>query len=168
MTATGVPLEPADLIKLLDGIRVLSIVRDSQNRLWISTWGRTGLICYDGEKVTSFTRQDGLFSSQVRMVSECRDGTILAANTGGVSVIRNGRVDVSASHGEESGIAIPEVLAVAEGFHGEILVGTDGAGMYVIGPEGTRQITSEEGLNSDVILKIKRSYGSLPAIRFAI
>ncbi|MBR6705853.1 MAG: histidine kinase [Clostridia bacterium] len=156
MTASGVVLEPADLIKLLDGIRVLSIVRDSQDRLWISTWGRTGLICYDGEKVTSFTRQDGMFSSQVRMVTECRDGTILAANTGGVSAIRDGRVDTSESYGEESGIPIPEVLAVAEGFHGEVLVGTDGAGLYVIGPEGTRQITSEDGLNSDVILRIKR------------
>ncbi len=154
-TASGVKLDTCDLIKLLDGARVLSIVRDSRNRLWISTWGRTGLIMCEGGKLTSFTRQDGLFSSQVRMVSECRDGSVLAANTGGVNEIRDGRV--TAYYGEENGIAVPEILTTAEGFQSEVLIGTDGAGLYVIGPEGTLHISSEDGLNSDVILRIKKS-----------
>ncbi|MBR4500301.1 MAG: histidine kinase [Clostridia bacterium] len=154
-TAVGETLDTDDLLAFLDGVRVLSIIRDSQNRLWISTWGRAGLICYDGEKATCFSIRDGLFSDQVRMAGECRDGSIIAANTGGVNVIRDGRV--VAAYGEETGIAVPEILAVSEGFGNELLVGTDGAGLYVLSPEGTKLITSEDGLRSDVVLRIKVS-----------
>ncbi len=155
VSASGVPLGTDDLLALLKDARIRSIIRDSRDRLWISTWRRYGLLCYDRGRVTSFTENDGLLSDQLRTVSEREDGAILAASRGGVNVIRDGRV--TESYGQDAGLAVRDILTVTEGFGHEILLGSDGGGIYVIDGKGTRHIGTEEGLSSDVILRIKRS-----------
>lgn len=155
VTASGTELEATDLLKLLDGVRIRSILRDSKGQLWISTWRKHGLLCYDGEGVTAYTPEDGLLSDMPRAVSECEDGTILVANTGGLSVIKDGRV--TATYGEEDGLVNIEILTVTEGFNREMVLGSDGGGIYIIGPDGIKQIGAEEGLSSGVVMRIKRS-----------
>ena len=119
-TASGVDLDAKDLLEFMDGVRIRSIIRDSQDRIWIATWRKHGLIRYDHGKVTAFTVDDGLFSDRVRVVCECEDGTIMVANTGGVSIIKDDAV--IAKYGEESGIVNAEILTVAEGYdHSPIL-----------------------------------------------
>ena len=154
-TASGIRLETADLLEYLDGVRIRSLIRDSKGRLWISTWRKHGLLCYDQGKLRVFGPEDGLFSNQVRTVSECEDGTILVANTGGVSIIQDDIVTGSCS--EDGGIPVDDVLTVTEGFHNEIVIGTDGSGIYVVDGEETKQIGTEDGLASDVVMRIKRS-----------
>lgn len=153
-TASGVELETDDLIKYLDGVRIRSIIRDSQDRLWIASWQKHGLICYDHGVVTSYTVDDGLFSDRVRVVCERSDGAIVVANTGGVCVIEDGRVTESC--GSEAGIENREILTVCEGMNGDMLLGSDGGGIYVIGSEGTRHIGVDDGLGSEVIMRVKR------------
>ena len=152
-TALGQPVEATDLIAYLDSCRIRSIIRDSQDRLWISTWLSAGLLCYDHGKLTVFTYQDGLFSDKVRAVYEMEDGRFIVANTGGVKVIRDKHVEASYSASE--GIDNLEILTVAEGENGDILCGTDGAGIYVISEEGVRHIGREEGLSSEIVMRIK-------------
>ncbi|MBQ1364706.1 MAG: HD domain-containing protein, partial [Clostridia bacterium] len=154
VTASGKELETTDLLEYLANVRIRSVIRDSMGRAWISTWRKQGLIRYDNGEIMAFTPEDGLFSDRIRTVSECEDGRILVANTGGVSIIDGDRV--VGGYGEDHGIAVTEILTLAEGFNGDIILGTDGGGIYVTGPEGTRLIGKEEGLNSDVILRIKR------------
>ena len=67
-TASGVPIEATDLFELLGGCRIRSVIRDSQNNLWISSWRKIGLLRYDGNKATVFTEEDGLLSDRVRTV----------------------------------------------------------------------------------------------------
>jgi len=154
-TASGVPLEATDLLDYMDGVRIRSLVRDSRGGLWISTWRKHGLIRYDGSRITAFTVDDGLFSDRVRVVYECADGSILAANTGGVSIIEGDRV--VKSYGTESGIVNSEILTVIEADNGDLLLGSDGGGIYVIGSDGTaRHIGVQDGLSSEVIMRIKR------------
>ena len=155
VTASGTDLHTTDLLKFLDGVRIRSIIRDSQGRLWISTWRRYGVLCYDQGKLKSFSQKDGLFSDQVRAVSECEDGTILVANTGGVSIIQDDLV--TTGYGEAGGINCGDTLTVIEGFHHEIILGTDGNGIYVINDGEIKHLGTEDGLNSEVILRIKRS-----------
>ena len=157
VTASGVELETEDLLEFLDGVRIRSIIRDSQGRLWISTWRKHGLLRYDNGALMAFTVADGLFSDHVRTICECEDGTILAANTGGVNVIEGDRV--TAAYGEDAGIVNTEILTVAEGYNHELILGSDGGGIYVIGPDGTRHIGAEEGLPSGVVLRVKRDPG---------
>lgn len=153
-TASGLALETDDLLKYLDGARIRSIIRDSKDRLWIATWQKRGLICYDHGQVTSYTEDDGLFSDRVRVVCERSDGAIVAANTGGVCVIEDGRV--TDTYGAEAGIENGEILTVTEGMNGDMILGSDGGGIYIIGSEGTRHIGVHDGLASEVILRVKR------------
>ena len=153
-TASGKALDAKDLLGLLDGCRIRSIIRDSRNRLWISTWQKLGLLCLDQDELTVYSVEDGLLSNHVRAVYERSDGSILVVNTGGVSVISNGRV--TKSYSADEGIVNTESLTVVEGYHGEIILGSDGDGIYVINDQVTRHISSENGLTSDVVMRIKR------------
>ena len=155
VTASGADLGAEDLLSYLDGVRIRSVIRDSGGRIWISTWRSLGLLCYDQGKLTAFTPEDGLFSNQVRVVSEREDGSLLVVNTGGVNVIRDGAV--TEAYGEQDGILSAELLTAVEGFRHETVVGSDGDGIYIVGENETRHITTENGLGSDVILRIRRS-----------
>lgn len=154
VTASGNDLGATDLIDLLDGCRIRSVIRDSRNRLWISTWLKYGLIRYDNGEVTAFTVDDGLFSDRVRIAYERKDGSILAVSTGGVNVIEGDKV--TASYGEGSGIANAEILTAIEADNGDIILGSDGGGLYVIGDANTRHIGVNEGLSSEVVMRVKR------------
>ncbi|MDO4804979.1 MAG: SpoIIE family protein phosphatase [Lachnospiraceae bacterium] len=153
-TASGVKMDADDLITFLDGCRIRSIIRDSKNRLWISTWRKYGLLCFDNGDLTAYTEEEGLFSGRVRTVYECEDGSILVVNSGGVSVIKDGRV--ARSYSSEDGIVNTEGLTVVEGFKGEIILGTDGGGIYVIKEDGTLNLDISSGLESEIVMRIKR------------
>ena len=153
-SASGAEMEAEDLIKLLDGCRIRSVIRDSLDRLWISTWRAYGLLRYDHGELTAFTEEDGLLSNNLRAVCEGRDGRILVALTGGVNVIEGDKV--VAAWGKEDGILNTESLTVDEGANGEIVLGSNGGGLYIINEAGVRNINVEEGLPSDIVLRLKR------------
>lgn len=155
VTASGKELEVSDLLQYLQGIRIRSITQDSKGRLWIPTWRKHGLLCYEHGELTVYTKEDGLFSDTARVICELEDGSIAAANTGGVSIIEDNRV--TGGYGEKDGIVNNSILTLTEGFNHELILGSDGGGIYIITPEGVKHIGTEEGLNSEVILRIKRS-----------
>ena len=154
VSASGTDLGTSDLIEYLDGVRIRSIIRDSRERLWISTWRKYGLLRYDHGELMAFTPEDGLFSDRVRVICERKDGTIMVVNTGGISIIEDDRV--IQSFGVESGIVNTEILTAAEGTNGDIILGSDGGGIYVIGKNGTRHIGYDDGLAAEVIMRVKR------------
>ena len=154
VTAGGVDLEADDLITLLQGCRIRSIIRDSRGQLWLSLWRAHGLLRYAHGELTAFTEDDGLLSNSIRSVCEGRDGRILVALTGGVNVIEGDKI--VAAYGKEDGIATPESLTVEEGLNGEIILGSNGGGLYVIDDSGVRNINVEEGLPSDIVMRLKR------------
>ena len=153
VTASGEDLGATDLIEWLKGCRIRSITRDSLGRLWIATWRKYGLLRYDQGEVMAFTSADGLFSERVRVAAEAKDGSILVANTGGVSIIRGdtvvGRI------GKDDGIVNTEILTVTEAANGDIVMGSDGDGIYIAGKDGLRHLCTDDGLSSDVVMRIK-------------
>lgn len=155
VTASGKDLGVSDLLEYLKGVRIRSMMRDSKGRIWIPTWRKYGLLCYEHGEMTVYTQEDGLFSDIVRMVCEREDGSIAVSNAGGVSIIKENRV--TGSYGEKDGIVNNSILTITEGFNHELILGSDGGGIYVITPDGVKHIGTEEGLNSEVILRIKRS-----------
>ena len=154
--ADGGPLkenqEASDLIELLDGIRIRSIIRDSRDRLWISTWKSLGLLRYDHGELTIFDQTDGLMSDRVRSVYETKDGRMLVAITGGLNIIKDDRV--VAAYDKDIGIVNNETLNVCEAPNGDLLVGSNGDGIYVINKDGMRNIGRDAGLTSGVIMRI--------------
>ena len=153
-TVSGVGLGTEDLIAYLKESRIRSIIRDSRDRLWISTWRANGLLRYDHGELTAFTKEDGLFSESIRAVSECEDGTILVALEGGVNVIRDD--SIIASYGSEDGIVNTASLSVCEGINGDIVLGSNGGGLYIINEKEVKNIDVEDGLPSDIVMRVKR------------
>ncbi len=142
-----------DLLTLLDNCRIRSLTRDSKDRLWIATWLQYGLLRFDHGELKSFTEDDGLYSNYIRAVYECKDGRMLVAMNGGVCVIKDDKV--VAKYNEKHGIVNTDVLTVCEGENGDIMLGTDGAGIYIIHGNEISHIGFEEGLTSENVMRIK-------------
>ena len=155
VTMSGEKLDAAELSEQLNRIRIRSIICDSRNRLWISTYSDYGLIRYQRGHVMCFTKDDNMPSSRIRAVSECSDGSILVACTGGaVRIMGDSITDV---YDKKKGVENEEVLTVSEGFNGNTLLGTDGGGIYVIDKNGeVTHYGTEDGLTSDVVMRIKK------------
>ncbi len=155
VTASGKDLGATDLIEYLQDTRIRSVIRDSRDRLWISTWRAGGLLRYQKGELTAFTEEEGILSNNLRAVWEREDGTILVVVTGGVNVIKDD--SVIASYGKEDGIETDESLTVTEGLNGEIILGSNGGGIYVIEESGLKKtINVEDGLPSDIVMRLKR------------
>ncbi len=155
ISASGEILNATDLIQMMNGCRIRSVIRDSKNRLWISTFGENGLVCYDNGNVTQFTQKDGLPSDRIRTVYERKDGSFMVACTGGVAIIKNNAI--AKIYNESDGIQNPEILTVVEADNGDMLIGTDGGGIYIIHTDGNiTHYGTESGLSSDVIMRIKK------------
>lgn len=155
-SASGEHLGSLNLVTMLQDSRTRSIIKDSKDRIWISTFDeRYGLVRYDGENAVCFRESDGMPSKRIRAVSECSDGSYLVACTGGIAVIRDDKVEKV--YDNKSGINNTEILTVADGPGGDKLAGTDGDGIYVINDSGIRHITTDDGLMSDVVMRIKKA-----------
>ena len=144
------------LTEYLGTARVRCIVEDKQGNVWFATYtNNLGIVCQkkDGT-ITSYTKENGLVSNQIRCISVASDGRILAGTNGGLAVIKDGKV--FATYGSAQGIRNTEFLTVVEGDNGEVYCGSDGDGIYIIGKDGISKIGRNEGLSSDVIMKIKK------------
>lgn len=154
VSASGVKYEDTDLLEMMQSSKIRSIIRDSKNRLWFSTFGSEGIVRYDNGNVVRFTVADGLPSDRIRAVYECDDGSMLAACTGGVAVIKDDKVtDV---YGDADGINNTEVLTAVEGSDGDIVIGTDGGGIYIINGSKITHYGTDDGLSSDVVMRVKK------------
>lgn len=148
------------LSEMLKGIRIRSLHKDSAGNLWIATYREHGLVRYRAEsgEIRSFTVEQGMPKDQIRTVCELSDGRIAAATNGGVALIRGNEVE--AVYGEQEGIENEVILCAAEGMPGILYAGSDGNGIYEIDLASGRvdNITTEDGLESEVILRIVPDY----------
>ena len=155
VSSTGKDLGADDLIALLQDCRIRSIIRDSKERIWISTWRKLGLLRYSNGEVMAFAHEDSLPSMSLRAVAEKEDGSILVASSAGADVIKGD--EFIASYGEKDGITNPESLCIEEGLNGEILLGSNGNGIDVINSDSSvKNINVEDGLPSDIVMRLRR------------
>lgn len=155
-TASGAKIETDDLLDYLDNARIRSLVKDSQGRLWISTFGDTGLVRFDNGEMVRFGEAEGLPSTRTRVVCERSDGSFAVACTGGVAIIRDDVV--TELYDEHDGIGNTEILTICEADNGDLFVGTDGGGLYVISADGGITLhDTRNGLASDVVMRVKKS-----------
>lgn len=138
----------------LEGVRVRCLMVDSKNQLWVCTYGKDGLLCYDGNSITAYNRDTkGTTSDRFRCIMELTDGTIVVGTANGINFIRGGEVVATVT--AEDGLANTQILSLIEGEDGIVYAGTDGAGIYVIkNGKITENYTTEDGLSSNIILRI--------------
>lgn len=154
VSAAGEPIEAEDLNTLLEGSQIRSMSRDNQGRLWIASYGKNPLILYNGATATCFSIEDGLPTERGRAVVERGDGSYMAAMTGGLVLIRSGKVE--AVYGEDAGIQNTEILTAAEAENGDMIVGTDGNGIYVLSDKKVLHVGIDDGLASEVVMRVKK------------
>lgn len=155
-TASGISLEVTDLIEMLKDSTIRSIIMDSKENLWISTYSEYGLIKYSNGEIICFTPEDGMPSDKIRAVHECSDGKIAVACIGGVAIIEND--SITEVYNEASGFQNTEILTICEAENHDLLVGSDGDGIYIINHEDNKisHISSDNGLSSDIVMRIKK------------
>ena len=146
------------LTELLDGVRIRSIKADSHGNLWLCTYSaRTdyGLICYHGDGTYQiFNEESGMVSSKIRTMTELSDGTIAVASSGGVNLIKDGKV--IDTYDENDGISNTEILSIAEGDNGSLYFGSDGGGLYILKDGVLKCLGLDDGLKSQVIMQLHK------------
>ncbi len=137
------------------GVRIRCMIVDEENHLWVCTYG-SGLVEFDPDGTEYvYNRENGAFGNRARVVTQLRDGTILAAGDMGLSFIRNHKVESNIVYAEDRISSM--VLTLTEMDDGTILAGTDGNGIAVIrNREVDRMLTRTDGLSSEVILRTVR------------
>ena len=143
-----------ELTATLDGCRIRCIRSDGADRLWFCTYSANGLVCYRPSTgaITFFNNRTGMSSDRVRTIKILADGSVAAATNAGLNVIRDGRV--AATYDSEHGISNLEILCVEQMTDGRLLLGSDGDGIYVLDGAKISRIGADDGLRSEVILRI--------------
>ena len=148
-------LEEDPLIDFVDNVRVRCIKGDTDGNLWIGTYTETrGLICCrkDGT-IFDITTKDGLPDNHVRCLSFTSDGRLLVGTSSGLAIVKDERVikNIGAKDIDKR-----VILTVEENADGTLLAGTDGDGLYEISDKEVKQLGREDGLTSEVIMRIIR------------
>ncbi|MBQ3423797.1 MAG: HD domain-containing protein [Clostridia bacterium] len=140
------------LSRQLDGVRIRCLLVDSEDQLWICTYG-SGLLEVEPDGTQHlYNSANGAFGNRVRVVAELSDGTIMAGGDTGIGFIREHEVVGTISYAD--GLINSMILTVTELEDGRILAGTDGDGLAIIKDmQVTDMLTREDGLSSGVILR---------------
>ena len=145
-----------ELTQYIGETRVRSLSCDKKGNLWICTYTNDmGLVCYSSDKkITAYTTDKGMPNNEIRCALPTSDGKIYSCTNGGLAIIKDGKVTgvVDASNGIKNTV----FLTVEEGEGGEILIGTDGDGMYIVNGKNITTLGRDNGLTSDVIMRIKK------------
>ena len=146
------------LTEMLAGVRIRSIKTDSSGNLWLCTYSTNadyGLICYHGDGTCEiFNEASGMVSSKIRTITELSDGTIAVASSGGVNLIKDGKI--ISTYNETDGITNAEILSITEGDNGSIYFGSDGGGLGIIKDGEVRSLGLDDGLKSQVVLQLHK------------
>ncbi|MBQ8085287.1 MAG: HD domain-containing protein [Lachnospiraceae bacterium] len=149
---TNIPVED-ELTEQLKDIRIRCLMVDSDESLWICTYGK-GIwhVQKDGE-ITTFDSTEEQFGDWARVIIQLSNGNIVASCDTCVGFFEGNILTKTIPY--ESGLSKAMILCLAELSDGRILCGTDGDGIAVIKDgEVIGRYTDNDGLSSDVILRI--------------
>ncbi len=142
-----------ELTHMFDGIRIRCIRRDSENNLWLCTYGMGLVMVKPDMTVKVFDQEDGTFGNRARVAMEMKNGCIAAAGDSGMSFIEKGSISKTLKYGD--GLSNAMILSLLELNDGSVLAGTDGDGIAVVKNGAvTRTLTRYDGLSSGVILRM--------------
>ncbi len=139
--------------EMMDGVRIRCVFEDHDGNIWICSYGK-GLICYNEEKdeVTVYSEENGLAVNRTRTIMQLQDGSMAVATNAGVNIIKDGKI--TAVYNESKGVSNPEILCLAQDDSGQIYMGSDGGGIFIVGKSSIKRIGIGDGLRSEVILRM--------------
>lgn len=104
---------------------VTGITQDDEGTTWVSTVG--GLSSYDGDKVTTWTKENGLSTNRLGAI--CTDGSAIYAGgmDGSVNVMRDGKITVLLP---PDSIDIGEIISMLYTRDGSVWLGSVSSGLF--------------------------------------
>ena len=142
------------LTNQFSGTRIRCLQKDSQDRLWICTYGN-GLVCVHPDGTEKIYDSSMGLGNRMRVCIECSDGTIISSSDGGIACIKDGAITRKIT--KNDGLTNSVILSLMEMNDGTILAGSDGDGLVVIKDGKVEKIlTIKNGLTSGVILRTVR------------
>ncbi len=136
----------------LKGVRVRNLLVTSDDKLWICSYGDTGLVSFDGSNIGGVN--EGFETKKLRSAIEGADGSIVVAADNGIYYVKDDQV---ISHvGTNEGLTNPEILSLAMTERGTLYAGTDGGGVCEIKDGKVIETISEaDGLKSGIVMRIR-------------
>ncbi len=127
------PLDDADSIGL-DGVFVSALLLDSQERIWVGTWGE-GIRLFEDGRWRSFGVDDGLPDDRIWTFYEDAEGSIWVGSKDGIVVFE---VDGSRTvyTKDNSPLASNEIRVFLEDSKGDLYIGAYGGGLNVLRADG--------------------------------
>jgi signal transduction histidine kinase/streptogramin lyase len=125
--------------------QVLAIHEGRDGSLWVGMDHGGGVHRFKGPERNSVSRQTGLIQQAIRVIHEAKDGTLWIGTSGGLNVVREGKV---ATFTTADGLAGNLVFVILEDGQGSIWVGTDG-GLSRWQSGKFSNFTTREGLSTN-------------------
>ncbi len=143
-----------ELTGFIGDSRIRCLLEENGN-LWICTYTNDmGVICYTKDhQIISYTEGNGFLCNETRCATLTKDGRILIGTNKGLAVIKDG--EYTECFSEEDGLNNTVLLTVDELSDGTVLCGSDGGGIYKINGKKVTHLGRDDGLTSDVILRLK-------------
>ncbi len=142
------------LPSLLSGSRTRALFEDSQGNLWVATYENHGVVCLEPNgELTKYTEENSeILSNKTRAVMERSNGDIVIATGKGINIIRDKKI--IESYGEPQGLTNSVILSFSETESGNLLIGTDGGGLFSLDHGSIMPVNISSQLDSQVILRL--------------
>ena len=143
-----------DLTQLCKNVRIRHVSVTSGGAVLVSTYEKLGQLKYnlDGT-LESWTTENGLVGSRVRVAEQFSNGDIYVGTTSGLSIISPDGTITNITKNEE--IQNDYIMCIYEDKDGSVWVGTDGGGIFVLkDKQVVKKITKDDNLSGNVIFKI--------------
>ena len=130
----------------LSNVFVWCVSEDTRKQLWAGTWGSGMFVLKDGR----FVMPRGLENIRVPMAAlfQAPDGVTWIGSASGLIRYENGDVK---TYGEQEGVKLPDVRAIAETPDGSVWFGTLGGGLGRLQDGTVKQFSRADGLASDYV-----------------
>ena len=143
------------LTAFIGDARIRCIKEGADNDLWIAAFTKDLGVVHlsDDGTISCINKDKGMPDDEVRCISVCEDGSVYAGTSGGLAYIKDDQASrVTAGDAVKNTV----FMTVEQGDKGEIYAGTDGDGIYVIKGDKVSRLGRDDGLTSDVIVRIKK------------
>ena len=141
------------ITELCKGARIRHVGMTEDGELLISSYSDISQVrVMPDDKITVWTMNDGLAGLKCRVSIKSTDGKYYVGTTQGLSIIRkDGSIH---SITRKDGLENEFIMSLYEDPKGQIWVGTDGGGIYILKDEEiVKHYTSDNGLAGNVIFK---------------
>ena len=152
---TNDDLEENEVTRYTKGLRIRHVEATPEGKLLISCYTQPAQLLYDGNKIISWSTDEGLVGNKVRVAIETAPDEYYVGTTTGLSIIH---ADGSIKNIRQAeGLETEYVMTVYKDTHGVVWVGTDGGGIFLLKNETViSHLTSTYGIAGNVIFKVSQ------------